>query len=285
MIDIEMWELLAELTDYLDFWLNEWAADEAVLADWPEDLLPLEEESAEFAKSAELLSVFSAASWDESETSAVENIEDDEVDEAEEKLPPMSWAEIRTEDVAPMLVVDSGGDVGEEPWEIGGVINDAHDAVDVAVKSPVLAAEDTALADELLTEFGVDYVAADVTADERNVEADSGLLAVGAVGVIADDEMAGRIEDEPDVAVWGENGFEMWPPIEPQELAPGGFEGRTVEYGAFEGQTGVREVWREGESEVEMRDLTDLAARLAGPVADLVADRLNDELQIILRSR
>ncbi len=283
MIDIEKLEFGAELTDDLDFWLNEPAADESVLADWLAALVS-GEDGVEFEKSSNLLKVLSAAEvWDEAKAEVMES---NGADEYEEDLPIVNWSGIDTEDAAPILAENSGGDFGKKLWEIGGVMNDALDAADVAA-SDVQALAVTEMADpadEILAEFGGNYVA-DNTGDDRNIEADADrLLASGEVGITAG-EVAGRIEDEPVAADLGEDGLGMWPLIELREVAANDIERRTVEHGNFERKTRLTEPWHNGDVAEERRDLADLVARLAGPVADLVAARLNDELQIMLRSR
>ncbi|MBQ2888318.1 MAG: hypothetical protein IJE29_05300 [Firmicutes bacterium] len=291
MIDIEKLELGAELTADLDFWLNEPAADETGLADWLAVLVSGEDENAEFEKSADLLRVLSsAAAWDESTAEVIKADNayvDDAVDGNEGKLSVANWPEIAPEDGAPGMTVNLDGDSGETLWEPGGVLNDAPDAADAAASDgqALAVTEAAGAAADILAGFGAGRVAADEAEDGRNVGAlAGGWWADGEAMITAVGEAPGRIEDEPGAASWGENGPEMWPLIDLPAAATGDMERRAVD-GDVERKTVLAEAWHNNDAAEGRRDLIGLAARLAGPVADLVAARLNAELQIMLHSR
>lgn len=279
VIDIEKLEFGEELTAEADFWLDESAADETVLADWLAALVSAED-GDDFEQSSELLRVLSAAEVIEA---GVVN-ETDVVDEYQADLPVKNWSGIASEEAAPILAKSLDGDFGAELWEIGGVMNYAADDADVAANdvSALAVTETAGPAEEILAEFGPNFVVDDAK-DDRNVGSAADGLTAGGETVIIAGEVAGRIDDGAGADL-GEDGPAIWPPIDLTEAA-GGIERRVDDYGDFERKTGLAEAWRNGEAAEERCYLADLAARLAGPVADLVAARLNAELQIMLHSR
>lgn len=287
VIDIEKLEFGEELTAEADFWLDESAADETVLADWLAALVSAED-GDDFEQSSELLRVLSSAAvWGEAAAEVIADgvvNETDVVDEYQADLPVKNWSGIASEEAAPILAKSLDGDFGAELWEIGGVMNYAADDADVAANdvSGLAASETAGPAEEILAEFGPNFVADDAK-DDRNVGSAADGLTAGGETVIIAGEVVGRIDDGAGADL-GEDGPAIWPPIDLTEAA-GGIERRVDDYGDFERKTGLAEAWRNGEAAEERCYLADLAARLAGPVADLVAARLNAELQIMLHSR